>query len=187
MAKTLKTLITEAVNLSDEAGFDNVQWVGWLNAAIDDIAPVLYIDSKITIAKTGEGFLLPENYISAIRIDGIAPNLKLLDPADDISSGYKIIGNTVILQKDSAAEIVLWYYKVPTYFDTSAITAPLDEKLAAASRSLEFYACAMAMLHEDESERYDLYIGLYNNSKAVINQNNLRKKAGRAGTWGVIR
>jgi hypothetical protein len=187
MAKTLQSLIKEAVNLCDESGFANAQWVEWLNNGIDDIAPVLYIDKKATIDATPAGFPLPSDYLSTIRVDGNTKNLRLLDPMDDESTGYKLSEGNFILQNDSATTITLWYYSAPAYFDTALSTTPIAQKLEQSARALVFYACAMGMLFEDEPERYQVYIDMYNSAKAIINQNNLKKRAGRVGAWGVVR
>lgn len=186
MAKTLQTLIKEAWDITDEE-FDNAQWVEWFNSGIDDIAPVLYIDEQVQIVNDGTGFPVPANYISTIRLDGVNKNLRQLDPTDDESTGYRVVGGNFVLQNDTATTISLWYYKVPDYLDTSAMTTPLATSVASASRALVFYAAAMSMLREDESDRYEAYMAQYNGAKSDINQRNIKRRAGRSGQWGVIR
>lgn len=186
MAKTLQSLIAEAKELSDEE-FDNAQWVEWLNSGLDDIAPILYIDDKVTIAKVADAFPVPADYLQALRLDGVDKNLQMLPIYDDTSTGYKIIADNFILQNDTATEIVLYYYKVPSYFSTSAMTSPISTRIESATRALVFYACAMGMAREDEGDRHDLYMSQYTSAKVSIQQKNTKKRPGRVGTWGVVR
>lgn len=186
MPKTLLNLISEASALSDES-FDNSRWVEWFNNCLDDLTTVLYMSKSVEIADSGGGvFPIPSDFLSLIRLDGAAKCLRALSPSDDLSVGYKVIGNNIHLQNDTAETLTMLYYRTPAHLSTADTATPVDLP-ELCNRALIYYACAQAMLREDETERYNLFMEDYLRAKQLVVKSNRAFGASASGAWGVIR
>lgn len=189
MAKTLLNLISEASALADET-FDNARWVEWFNNGLDDLTTVLYMSKKSTITEDTEGsaiFSIPADFLSFIRLDTPAYiTMPRVSPNDDTTIGYKVLGDKIYLQGDTSATIALTYYRRPTYLTTANTSATLDAPELCA-RALIYYACAQAMLREDESERYANFNEEYLRAKQLVVKSNRIFGASTTGAWTVVR
>ena len=186
MPKTLLQLVAEASALADET-FDNARWVEWFNNGLDDLSTILFMSKKSTISEDEAGiFSLPTDFLSIIRLDGAAKNLRRLSPSDDTSIGYKIVGNKVYLQNSATTTIDLTYYRIPAHLSTADTSAVVDLP-ELCNRALIYFACAQAMLREDESERYNLFMEDYLRAKQLLLKSTGSYSAGSVGAWAVNR
>lgn len=186
MSKTLLNLIAEAAALADET-FDNARWVEWFNNGLDDLSTVLFLSKQSTISEDESGiFSLPTDFLAVLRLDGAATNLRKLSLSDDLTAGYKVLGNKVYLQGDAATDIVLTYYRTPLHLTTADTGAEVDLP-ELCNRALIYFACAQAMLREDETERYNLFMEDYLRAKQLLVKSNRAFGVSSTGAWGVVR
>lgn len=184
--KTLQSLILDATDLCDEE-YDTAQWVSWFNAAIDDMAEVLYITKRVTITANPDGnFPVPDDMKTIVRVDSITPNIKPVMVADDVSLGYRIIGNLIEVQGEDPTTIVMLYYRYPAYLSAADATGSLDIS-DRYTNGLVLYACAQGMLREDETERYNLFNGQYLTFKEGVFNMSKTKMPSRSGQVPVTR
>lgn len=184
--KDLRALVAEAAALSDEE-YDNAQWVRWFNDALDDMTEALFVSKKATILSALDGgFPLPEDMKKILRLDGTTPNLQPVSITDDRTTGFKVIGGSAYIQGETPGSITLWYHKYPAYLTASDAAAPLDLSDHQA-KAVVLYACAQAMLKEDESERYQLFANEYQMHKARVFAMSKIEMPSRVGVVEVVR
>ncbi len=184
--KTLTALVEEASSIADES-YNNKDWVAWINNGLDDLSAILYFDKEVTIPASDGKFTLPGDLKSIISVSaGEYVDLPVLPYSDMVSIGYKIVEDKIILQGISAVAVELYYYRTPTYITTADVTAPVDLP-DSYIWALIYFACAQAMLQEDEPERYELFNGRFGEAKALIYRIAKIKRKGSSGVWQVVR
>lgn len=183
--KKLTNLIEEASSLADET-FANKQWVEWFNNGLDDLADVLLYDKVVDIAAVNGAFPMPTDLRTIISVGTPAvQSLPMLQYQNSTDTGYKFVDNKVYLQGASDTTITLYYYRLPVYFSTNSdVDVDLPNNF---TRALIYFACAQAMIQEDESDRYEIFMQRYVEAKSLIFKLSQNKRAGSAGSWGVVR
>lgn len=186
--KTLTALVEEASSIADES-YNNKDWVTWFNNGLDDLSDILFLDKETTLTAVDGKFAVPTDLKSIINVAaGDYEELTALSYGDTTSTGYKVIEDSIILQGvgDDVPELTLYYYRTPAYLTTTDVTAPVDLP-DSYIRALIYFACAQAMLKEDEPERYELFNGRFGEAKALIYRIAKMKRKGSSGVWQVVR
>jgi hypothetical protein len=183
--KKFSDLVNEAVNLCDEE-YDNAVWVAWFNNALDDLAEVLFIPTKTTISAVNGTFPVPTDLKSVIRIDSTTSNIKPLTIEDDTSIGYRVLDGNFEIQGETPSTIDITYYKLPKHLSLADSGADIDINNTFTGPIVQ-YACAQAMLREDEQERYEAYMTEYLRLKMTIKKQMNSQMPSRSGVVGVIR
>ena len=183
--KKLTDLISEASALADET-FANKQWVEWFNNGIDSLGEVLSLEKVSTISATSNYFAIPTDLRSIINVDSPTYlNVPQLPYQNNEDIGYKVVGDKIYLQGIDLAPIVLYYYRRPAYFSTAAdVDVDLPDNYTSA---LIYWACAQAMIQEDEGDRYKIFMERFMDAKNMIFKMSKGKKASSVGSWKVVR
>jgi hypothetical protein len=183
--KKLTDLISEASALADET-FANKQWVEWFNNGIDSLGEVLSLEKVSTISATSNYFAIPTDLRSIINVDSPTYlNVPQLTYQNNEDIGYKVVGNKIYLQGIDLAPIVLYYYRRPAYFSTAAdVDVDLPDSYTSA---LIYWACAQAMIQEDEGDRYKIFMERFMDAKNMIFKMSKGRKASSVGSWKVVR
>jgi len=169
---TVSELITRGNRLIDDT-FDNINWVDWFNQCQnEDLADIIYLPTKTTLTKNNEGFfVLPDDYKDSliIRTEGVTANL---------------IGNELEVEDNNIDELDIIYNKIPTKIENIADQVPdIPEQF---HDVYIFYGAKMAMLVDEEHERYNFFNAEYLNSKLSLKKY-MDKRRIRPSRWQVIR
>lgn len=107
--------------------------------------------------------------------------------ANSKSNGtYNIFNGHLIINEYGGRTINIKYFRKPKFMDGVNGTTDIDipnEYIEA----VKLYACAQAMRAEDETERYNLYLGSYNTKKAELLQYSHRYRPERKLYWKIRR
>ena len=184
--KTLVALVEEASSIADET-YNNKDWVAWFNNGLDDLSDILYFDKEVELTAVAGKFPLPIDFKAVINV-AVADNdaLSVVSYSDKTLAGYKIVEENIVLQGYDDNNITLYYYRLPAYLSTASSGVPVDLP-DLFTRALIYFACAQAMIKEDEPNRYDIFMGRYDQGKALIYKASKNKTKGKTGVWQVVR
>lgn len=110
---TVAEIITTAQNLSEEV-YDNSAWIRFINMALDDLSVAAKVLQRVTIANlpvTNNALTLPLShtelvgmqellnvYITPITPLGTLGQLRRLPISDNMSTGWKLTNNAILIQ-----------------------------------------------------------------------------------------
>jgi hypothetical protein len=186
LPKTVLQLKTDVKVLVDDMDIPDDWLLSWLNQGLADLTPVLRIRERATadvIAEKAE-YALPPDFYQMRQIRYLtghytkAPLPSLL--AEDFRSrGYKIWGNTLILQPapNQDGTVELWYYRLPAVMaedgDVPEVPDPFQHLLV-------WYAgCLYEVYRRDIDISQAAYYPRYLNGRAALDSYTLKNEGRR--------
>lgn len=174
---TLKDLIRRTSRLADD-DFDNIDLIDWFNQCQSEaLSPILYIPARADLVKMPSGlYTLPSDFKSDLVLT-------------NTTSTYDIFSNELILNGTSPSVLSVQYNRFPARITTSMEQVPdIPEQF---HDLYVFYGCMMAMLADEEHERYmhfrEQFLLAYQGLKKYMDTVKSRSSGTRVDTWVVIR
>ena len=174
-------------------------WVKYMNDAIMNLYNVLFIEAEAVLTKpeTQSYFKLPEDYKQLYMVGTTEKEYQHFDigsPKDydykfanaDSNGTYNIFDGKLTINNYEGNTVAIKYFRKPKFLTGTNTTDRIDipnEYIEA----VRLYACAKAMLAEDETERYQAYMGLYNTAKSQLSSYANRYRPERELYWKVRR
>lgn len=168
---TVVEIITKAQFMSDEE-YDNAEWIGLINACLDDLTPIAKIlatkeNIDITVTNGKASFIINSDAdlakaheIKNIYFTSNGSNIRELTRralADNFSPGWKQTADSLLFQglNDGDGTIRVDYYKRLTHV---ANTNDIPELPVAYHELIVLYLCAKAQQKEEElDDKNDFY------------------------------
>ncbi len=153
--------IIKAVEELSHEVFDPDTWMRWFNEALQDLAPVLKLETyeEFAIENTAERELPGDIFdIRLFKVDNTKLNPVGLDETDD-KDGYWLWENNACFPESRTGTGKLWYHRRPAKFNMGSARPDIQEGYEDA---LIFYAAAKAKAPDrwlmDKSDFYQDYL-----------------------------
>jgi hypothetical protein len=170
--------------------FETADIIDWFNDCLNEVSDVLFIPASATLTVATSGtFTLPANYRDSLKVyvkDGGAEIL----PYDRASNtpGYTLVNGVMrLIGYDGTPSVFVVYNRKPAAITNNPEQVPdIPDEF---HRIFEHYACAMAMLSDEEHERYSMYNQQYLKVRGQLRSfmNALRSKYNPITAWEVVR
>lgn len=174
-------------------------WVKYMNDALIDLYDVLFIEADATLTRP-EGqsyFELPKDFKQLYMVGDTTKEYQYFDVgsskdydyvfANATSSGtYNIFNGKLTVTGYEQTILPIKYFRKPQFLKGNVT----DERVDVPNEYIEairLYACAKAMLAEDETERYQSFMSLYNTKKSQLRSYANRYRPERELYWKVRR
>lgn len=179
---TVKDMIRRASSKMDDS-LDNTDFIDWFNDCQNEQMDILFLPSDKTITKlpTATGFVIPNDVVSLLDVY-VGGNI--LDPR---RGEYTRMNNLLVLADKSVNTIHIVYNKKPAEIKNNPDQVP--EIPSQFHRIFEFYACMMAMLADEEHERYQGFYSQYITTRIQLEKYMARQRSiyRPLNAWGVER
>ena len=174
-------------------------WVKYMNDAIMDLYPILFIEADATLTRP-EGqsyFELPKDFTQLYMVkvtDKESQHFDIGSSKDydynfanaDSNGTYNIFNGKLTVTNYTELTLPIKYFRKPAFLKGTVTNERVDvpnEYIEA----IRLYACAKAMLSEDETERYQSFMALYNSKKTQLSSYSNRYRPERELYWKVRR
>lgn len=174
-------------------------WVKYMNDAIMDLYPILFIeaDAMLTRPEGQSYFELPKDFKQLYMVGDTSKEYQHFDIGSskdydytfanaDSNGTYNIFNGKLTVTNYTELTLPIKYFRKPEFLKGTVT----DERVDVPNEYIEairLYACAKAMLSEDETERYQSFMALYNNKKTQLSSYSNRYRPERELYWKVRR
>ena len=179
-------------------------WTRFLNEGIMDLYPYLFIEAEATLTKPDEQeyFELPDDVKQLYLVGSVGNEFRNWDIASDktldytyanadSNKTYRVFNNKLYLNGYDENTISIKYFRKPRMLELINKDRKEDEyKIDVPNEFIEpvmLYACAKAMQAEDETARYNIFMGEYRRKKDWLNKYVNRYRPERKLYWSVRR
>ncbi len=174
---TQQELIRRTNTITDDE-FENIDLIDWFNQCQSEaLAPILYIPTRADLAQVSTGlYTLPPNFKS---------DLSLVNS----TSTFDIFGSELRVHTNPPTVLTIEYNRFPARITTNPTQVP---EIPEPFHDLYiFYAAMMAMLMDEEHERYmyfrEQFMAAYQGLKKHMDNLKALSRGTRVSTWVVIR
>lgn len=164
----------KAVEELSREEYDPGVWMQWFNEALQDLTPVLYLETYEEMAVSGNNRELPGDiYLIEKLFLGDEELERVPLGANGTENTYWLWGNKVYFQENVSGTLKLWYYRRPAKFTLGSSSPDIPEGYEDA---LILYAAAKSKAPDrwlnDKNDFYRDYLG----RKAQIQNERSRQK-----------
>jgi hypothetical protein len=110
-------------DINDDYNLGDV--IDWINRGLDDLTPYAKRQASITL---DENFILPTDLHQLLFVSQNGQFLKSLPMSDSYSEGYKLWGDSLILQNTDDSPVSIYYYRKLNHVKTSDDVPDLEEQ-----------------------------------------------------------
>lgn len=162
----------------------------WYNDCLDEVSDVLFMPTTATITRSLEGiFVLPANYNTSLKLYIEDGGEQVYPMASGVTGiGYVFENGTVrLVSLPEQTSLFIVYNRNPIPIVNNPEMIPdIPPKF---HRIFEHYACAIAMLADEEHERYAMYNQQYLKVRSQLQVHMSKQRAlyFPMGVWEVVR
>lgn len=141
---TIEQLLRRANRIVDDT-FDNIDWIDWFNQCQNEaISEILFLPTKTILTRNQDGtFTLPSDYKDTLVV------------LDENVESYKVIGNVLEIDNEDVTNLTIIYNRFPTEIQNNPDQIP--DIPTQFHDIYVFYSAMMAMLSDEEHERYQAF------------------------------
>jgi hypothetical protein len=166
--------IVRQVNRDIDDQYDLIDVMDWVNRALDDLTPAA---KRQATAVLDDSLILPDDLQELLFVSSNYQFLKKLSIEDEYGEGYKVWGNSLILQNVDTGPVTIYYYRKLNHVANGDDIPELEEQF----HDLLVYFClgSVQFFDEDYEERPDSFLRYENRKKEYVQFIEKRGRKGR--------
>jgi hypothetical protein len=163
--------IVRQVNRDIDDQYDFGDVIDWVNRALDDLTPIA---KRQAMTELDDTLTFPADFHELAFVYQNNQELQKLQMTDNTNSGYKVWGNTLILQNVDTSPVTLYYYRKLSHVTNGDDIPELEPEF----HDLLIYFCLgnMQFYDEDYQDRPDSFLRYENRKKQYSDFINGREK-----------